>query len=213
MIRVTCPACQSKLNAKDELVGQTRKCPRCGTPVKIIPSKSGQPKTAPGPSASLVHVDPTPKLPVYRPPERLTRLSHYLICDRTRVVATWQNNGEGWMIRGDFGFVNAHRNQDKLPNQGDFELVEMQTVVEDGRLRLRGLQVFQLAARWALRNLARGDDAILKAVTGPGCLLRDQKTAVRRQIKEQFMQQVLEDSRAVLEYLANIDYHSPGASE
>jgi len=212
MIRVTCPACQSKLNAKDELVGQTRDCPRCGAPVKIIPSKSAPPKAASGPSNSLVHVDRTAKLPIYQPPERLPRLDRYLICDRTRVVATWQDNGEGWMIRGDFGFVNAHRNQDKLPSQGDFKLVQMRMVVEEGRLRLRGLQVFQLAPRWALRNLARGDDAILKAVTGPGCLLREQKTAVRQQIKEQFMQQVWEDSRAVLEYLANTDYHSPGTS-
>ena len=69
------------------------------------------------------------------------------------------------------------------------------------------------ARRWALVNLARGDDAILKAVTGPGCLLREQKTAIRQQVKEHFMPQVWENSRAVLEYLANSDYHSPGASE
>ena len=36
MIRVTCPHCGSKLNAKDELAGQTRKCPKCAQPVRIV---------------------------------------------------------------------------------------------------------------------------------------------------------------------------------
>ena len=213
MIRVTCPACQSKLNARDDLAGQTRKCPKCGTPVAIRPSKPSGRQSAPEAPASLVRVDQSANLPTYRPPERLSRFNHYLICDRSRVIATWQNDGEGWTIRGEFGFVNAHRNQEKLPNQGDFRLVEMRMRVEDERLRLHGLRVYQLANRWALLNLARGDDAILKAVTGPGFLLREQKHAIRQQIKEQFMQHVWEDSRAVLEYLANSDYHSAGTSE
>ncbi len=213
MIRVTCPACQSKLNARDDLAGQTRKCPKCGTPLAIQPGKPSGREAAPEPPASLVRVEKAAKLATYRPPERLSRLYHYLICDRTRVIAVWQNDGEGWMIRGEFGFINALRNQDKLPNQGDFRLVEIQMRVEDERLRLHGLRVYQLAKRWALLNLARGDDAVLKAVTGPGFLLREQKHAIRQQIKEQFMLQVWEHARAVLEYLANSDYHSAGPSE
>jgi len=213
MIRVTCPACQSKLNARDNLAGQTRKCPKCGTPVAIVPSRPSTRRTSPEPPSSLVRVDQSANLRTYRPPERLSRINHYLICDRTRVIAAWQNDGEGWTIRGEFGFVNAHRNQDKLPNQGDFRLVEIQMRVEDDGLRLHGLRVYQLAGRWALLNLARGDDAILKAVTGPGFLLREQKHAIRQQIKEQFMPQVWEHASAVLEYLANSDYHSAGPSD
>jgi hypothetical protein len=213
MIRVTCPACQSKLDAKDELAGQTRKCPKCGTPVAIPPDMPSGLRSVEEPVPSLVQVDQSAGLRTYRPPERLSRLDHYLICDRSRVIATWQNDGRGWLVRGEFGFASAHRNQDKLPSQGDFKLVELQMRMEGERLRLHGLRVYQLAQRWALVNLARGDDAILKAVTGPGFLFREQKHAVRQQIKEQFMQHVWEDSRAVLEYLANSDYHSPGPPE
>ena len=213
MIRVTCPACQSKLHARDSLAGQTRKCPKCGTPVAIGPSGPQTPTTAPESPSSLVRVDQSSSLPTHRPPERLSRANHYFICDRTQVIATWQNDGNGWMIRGDFGFVNAHRNQDKLPNQGDFRLVELQLRVDEEGLRLHGLRVYQLAKRWALLNLARGDDTVLKAVTGPGCLLREHKHAVRQQIKEHFMPQVWEQARAVLDFLANADYHSAGPSE
>ena len=30
---------------------------------------------------------------------RLNRQNRYVICDTTSVVATWQNDGRGWMIR------------------------------------------------------------------------------------------------------------------
>ena len=35
MIRVTCSNCGAKLNAKEKLAGQTRKCPKCSEPVLI----------------------------------------------------------------------------------------------------------------------------------------------------------------------------------
>jgi hypothetical protein len=152
-------------------------------------------------------------LPGYHPPKHLARLNCYYICDKAHVVATWENNGQGWMVRTDFGFAGAVRNQDALPAQGDFRLVELEMVLVGGMFRLRGLKVYQLARRWALTNLARGDDAILKTVTGPGGLLREQKHAVRQQLKTRFMRDVWADSLAVLDYLGNADYHSPGAMD
>lgn len=44
MIRLTCPVCQSKLNAKEGLAGQTRKCPKCGNPL-VIPATEDPPKS------------------------------------------------------------------------------------------------------------------------------------------------------------------------
>ena len=35
MLQITCPNCHSKLNAKEKLIGQTRNCPKCKTPVLI----------------------------------------------------------------------------------------------------------------------------------------------------------------------------------
>jgi len=208
MIQVICPGCGSKLNAKDELAGQTRRCPKCNTPV-LIPASLGGPVEAVG--AAL------PEQPIgllrAMPPERLVRHHRYLICDRTRVVATWEDNGHGWMILGDHRFVRALQNAERLPSQGDFKLVEVCLDSEGAPPRLRGLRVYQLAERWALVNLARGDDAILKSVAGPAGLLRDQKNAVRQHVKEQFTYDFWEDAQVVREYLANDDFHSGQVEE
>ena len=102
MIRVTCPHCGSKLNAKDELAGQTRKCPKCAQPFVVVPD--------PPPTLAEVAVAPPPDdppaksaseeaLPSLDLPERLNRDSHYLICDRAHLVAIWQNDGRGWMLK------------------------------------------------------------------------------------------------------------------
>jgi len=39
-IRVICKNCHSKIDAKDELLGQTRTCPKCKKPLKIEPESS-----------------------------------------------------------------------------------------------------------------------------------------------------------------------------
>jgi len=209
---VICPNCQAKLNAKEELVGQTRKCPRCSGLVEIkaveedaVP-KPHEPVSPTPPAgsqeASLGHADA---------PLRLVRLNRYLICDGSRVIATWENNGQGWRIRTDHGFASAARNPEKIPAQGDFRLVELKMATVNDELRLKAIQIYQLARRWALPGLARGDDLICKSIVGPGILLRSQKDAVRMQLQELLMRPVWGDAAEVLDYLANDDYHSHGA--
>ena len=58
-------------------------------------------------------------------PARLARLNRYLICDASKVIAAWENNGQGWRLKTDHGFVSAARNRDKIPGEGDFKLVEL----------------------------------------------------------------------------------------
>ena len=55
MIRVTCPGCGSTIGAKDELLGETRKCPKCGNQLVISPRASAN---APAP-ADLGITQPT----------------------------------------------------------------------------------------------------------------------------------------------------------
>ena len=210
MIRVICPHCQSKLNAKDDLVGQTRKCPKCSQPVKIVADAPATPSAA---RAEQPHVQISTDERLLTPelPERLNRESHYLICSKTHVVATWANNGAGWMYRAGPGLISVKRCRESLPSQGNFKLVELKfNVTPDEGKRLSGLATYQLASRWALTSLDQGDDAIVAKITDPGCLNRDQKNAVRQSLKDQFMRQVWADAAEVLEYLANADYHSPG---
>jgi hypothetical protein len=211
MIRITCPNCGSKLDAKDELVGQTRKCPKCAQPLQIVADSAadGIALDEP-PSDQHVQVSADKGLPVVDLPNRLNRESHYLICDKNRVVAMWENNGGGWMVRGGAGFLSARRNRDNLPAEGDFKLIELKfTMTPDGK-RLSGLASYQLVTRWALNVLDQGDDLIFEKITGLGCLNRDQKNAVRQALRDQFMRPVWQDAADVLDYLGNADYHSPG---
>ncbi len=213
MIRIICPGCGSKLNAKDELVGQTRKCPKCAQPV-LITAPAAEPVGAVAAEAAgptEIRPDSQEGLPPPPPlPTRLNRESHYLICDRTQLVAAWQNDGRGWMLRGGAGFLSAKRNRQDIPAHGEFQLVELKfTATPDGK-RLRGIASYQLVTRWALTALADGDDPIVTKITGQGCLNRDQKNAVRQALREQCMRPIWADAADVLEYLGNADYHSPG---
>ncbi|MEN6558050.1 MAG: hypothetical protein ABFC54_07710 [Thermoguttaceae bacterium] len=195
MIRITCPNCGSLLNAKDELIGQTRKCPKCAQPVQIIVDGG-------------IEVSKEPGLPVVDLPSRLHREHLYLICDRTHVIAMWENNGNGWMIRTAGGFSSARRNRDALPAEGDFKLVELKLNMTGEGKRLTGLASYQLVTRWALNALCQGDDIVLEKLTGLGSLNRDQKSSVRQLIREQFMRPVWEIAAEVLEYLSNADIHA-----
>ena len=224
MIRLTCPSCQASLNAKDELAGQTRKCPKCGATLQI-PGEVPETDEAAAPTdadaddwaglddvapnqhvhAALDHVLPKPERP-----ERLTRLNRYLICDKAHLFAMWEGNGQGWMLRTNAGFVKVGRNPDQLPSQGDYTLIELVMAMTDDGLRLQGIHCHQLAQRWALTTLDQDDHKILSRIDGPGQLTKDQKNVVQKFLREQFMREVWHDAREVLDYLSNLDYHSPG---
>ncbi len=227
MIRVTCESCGSKLNAKDELAGQTRKCPKCGTPILIAPPEDTEPEET-EPLATVAEatvVQATDDLEgdqhvqvsdgrsfdeQHEIPERLNRLNRYMICDKSRLVAAWENNGNGWMLKTNFGFISAMRNHEQIPSQGDFKLVELRMEMSDGGLRLIGLRVYQLAKRWALNKLERGDDDIVHAISKLGFLNKDQKGIIRKAIRDLFMRHVWAESDNVLDYLGSTDYHSAG---
>lgn len=219
MIRVICPHCSAKLNAKDELLGQSRNCPRCGNLVVIRPGDETAPPPAPTNSSATADPRSSPPEPSGAPTPtseglaRLSRSHFYLICDPSRIIATWENNGQGWRIRTEHGFASAARNPEKIPGQGDFKLVELRMDHGSGEMQLRGLRVYQLARRWALNALGRGDDGVCKSITGPGSLLRLQKNAVRAHLQERFMREVWGNAAEVLDYLSNDDYHSPGAGQ
>jgi hypothetical protein len=221
MIRFQCPSCGSTLNAKDSLAGLRRACPKCREAV-LIPSpveetaEIGATQADPGSPASSDAAEAAGESPAVAGlasrPTKLCRHFRYLICDRQRLLALWQNNGQGWQMRVDNGFASASRHGDRLPTEGDFKLIELRLSPDDGH-RLTGLRVYQLARRWALRQLPRSDDAILKSIVGPCGLFREHKLIVRQQLETWLMPEIWEDARAVVDYLSGPDGHSPGAGE
>jgi hypothetical protein len=214
VIRIVCPNCGSKLNAKRKLLGESRPCPKCKEPVKIAILENHEllpsiPLEEPDPNHPHLVGNKTP-LGNVRLIERLNRNFRYLICDRTSVLLAWANDGMGWMLKTNAGLVPVGRNPENLPTQGNFKLVELKLESREAGLHLLGLEVYQLAQRWALNCLDEGDDRICERVTGRGSLGREQKFAVRRMLRENFMPEVYERATAVLDYLANNDFHSSG---
>lgn len=206
---ITCPSCQARLKVSEQFAGRAGKCPRCGEIIQIKAAEAAS-EIAPAPP-NQQQESAGEEFPEIQQADKLVRNYHYLVCDRLGLVATWEANGQGWLIRSGTTFVRAVKNPDKLPAQGDFKLVELQLVHRpDGSQYLEGLHVYQLASRYALTRIERGDDAILGAIRGPGALTRDQKAAVFRYIREKFMRPIWEDNQALVEYLTNEDYHSPG---
>ncbi len=222
MIRVVCPQCESKFNAKDELAGKTRKCPKCGGSLKIPQPgqddptpKEKSPSQEPAVDTAVKHDSFNPaaeRLPTAPALTRLNRQNRYLIVDKTSVAATWKNDGRGWMIRLASGFSQAKPNRDALPAYGSFVLIELVMDHTDEGIRLTELKTYQLASRYAMTKLDKGDNEICEAISGLGHLLWEQKNAIRAIFPELFMRDVWGGAQEVLEFLANADYHSPGSA-
>jgi len=136
-----------------------------------------------------------------------------LILDREKVFALWETSREGWQLKIREGYISAARNPDKLPNLGEYVLVELVMSLTDRGMRLRGLACFKLASHWALTTLSQGDHRILTRIVGPASLNREQKSAVRDFLGKELMFEVLKDAQAVLDFLGNTDFHSHGAGD
>lgn len=208
VVRVTCQNCHSRINAKDELLGQTRRCPKCQTPILIEPDPALK---------SAVIVSETPALEGavqgetigerLQFPEKLEFTYRYYVLNQDRVLAMWETPN-GWLFNVGTGFSPAKRNLQAIPDQGTFALVELIIDQTDEGQRLKGLKVYQVAGRGALLAITRDENEILTKIKCPEPLSRVQKSALLTQIRKQFMFEFLSQAQAVLDYLSNDDFVS-----
>lgn len=219
VIRIQCAQCGSKLNAKSSLAGQTRKCPKCGGPITIPAAASGAAESPPAesppppaaPPAAGAAAEATPPAAPHEPqpiPRRLNRHHRYFICDKSRVVARWEANGQGWMLRNNTSFIPARAAPEQLATHGEFKLVELRLTHDDQGQHLVGLAFFKLVNRWPLINLDKGDDKILGSVTGRGPLTREQKSAVRQGLRDYVGRPIWAEAQDLLDFLGGNDGHS-----
>ena len=147
MIRIECPSCSAALKIPDELAGSKGRCPTCRGVVEIPAAQppASVPATVEKP-ISLAPAEPAADDGglTFKPPDRLGRKNHYLICNSRDVVATWQDDGRGWMVRVKDGFVKASQNPTQLPSMGNFVLIEIVITTEDFRQRLAAVNAFRL---------------------------------------------------------------------
>ncbi len=209
IFQIFCPSCGAKLNAKEELIGQTRNCPKCSKPVLIQreepPQESLTPLTFSEPSITAIPVGPgigeVGGL-IEGLPERLEYRNRYFVVGVDRMIAIWEP-GKSWQINVGNGFASAKKNPAAIPDQGAFALVELVIgPAEDGN-RLETLKIFKVSLRGALTSLYRDDDEILRKVDGPGLLTKNQKNVLMSYLQRNFMFEALAEAVEIRNILSD----------
>ena len=206
MIRVICEKCQSQLDAKDELLGQVRKCPRCQNPVTIVPVQEKDIPATPEIVSDII-INEVEGLKPGRFPSELDFRNKYCICSNDSVVAIWEL-GKGWSYKAGQGFVNAAKNRDIIPEKGDYTLVEIVVRESDDAKRPCEVNAYRLNSRWALPEIASGNDAILAKIQSESQLSSNQKNFVLDYLKTVYMPDFLYQSKELIRFLRDDDTES-----
>lgn len=197
-IRVICNSCGSKLNARDELRGQTRNCPKCGRPVLIEPVVSDSANDATNASdngnAGLKML-------------RMRQDNLYVILGADREIAYWKAN-EGWLINVGSGYQLSKRVPDRIPDVGNYVLVEGYVEQTDSGRRLKGLRFRALHGRGVLNALVRNETEILEKASEPTTLTQAQKRFLLEHIRKNYFFDFTEGSLEITEYLTGFDAHA-----
>ena len=183
VFQIRCPLCNSKLNAKANLIGQTRNCPKCKTPILI------QQPLATDTSADAGSV---------RPPQ-LEFNNRYFILNLDRMIAVWEGS-KGWYVNVGSGFAPVRSNLAAIPDQGVFAFVEM---TMDAGIP-QELLISKISSRGALTVLFRDAYAILGKLEGPTELSIIQKDVLLRHLRQMFMSSILDSADNVLAYLTSV---------
>ena len=183
--QIYCPSCNSKLNAKASLEGQTRNCPKCKTPVLIQRHFDSNDPAAESPE--MVSAVRTQQLEFH---------NRYFILSLDRVVAVWEGS-KGWSVNVGTGFAPARSNMTAIPDQGVFAFVEM--IMESGIPQK--LRISKISTRGALTVLYRDANAILGKLEEHVDLTAAQKDVLLRHLRQMFMSSVLDSADHVIAYL------------
>ena len=226
-IRVICKNCGSKIEAKDELLGQSRHCPKCKSVILIMPENKSVIET------QSVSIDTTTKtantyansdteheetviahtdvenqivydnmerLPTHDPPTKLLQNCRYFIFAHDRMLAAWEI-GKGWQYNTANGFVSAKINKDMLPSSGTFKFVEMIIEQHDTGKQLTAIRTFALSGKWAIPAIGREPEEILTKINGKAVMTKQQRQQLLAFIRKHYMPDFLQNAQAVYEFL------------
>jgi len=197
--QIVCPSCNSKLNAKVSLEGQTRNCPKCKTPILIQQHFDLDDPTAGMPESAAAEAD-------HVQVRQLEFQNRYFILGLDRVVAVWEGS-KGWYVNVGTGFASARTNMTAIPDQGVFAFVEM--VMESGIPQK--LVISKIASRGALMAIYRDAHAILGKLEEHVDLTVAQKDVLLRHLRQMFMASVLDSAGDVITYLMPLSPPEPAA--
>ncbi len=220
-IRVICGSCGSKIDAKDELRGQTRRCPKCRQPILIEPAaqpqaskpqpvKAAQSQAQPAktaqtaPNAASDAASPATEGLKMR---RLRPDDLYFVVGSDKLVAYWKS-GEGWMLNVGNGFSQVKRSPGLIPDLGEFVLAEGRVAQTDNGRRLKGLRFWSLTGRGVLLALGRAETEILEKAQFPTVPSGSQKRFILDQIRKLYFRDFTDDALEIVEFLTSFDSHS-----
>ena len=211
-ILVKCKNCGRKIEAKDELLGQTRHCPNCKSELLIVPNletdalsdnlsnNATETVTAQPADENQIVYDNLERLPTHDPPTKLQQNCRYFIFSHDRMIAAWEI-GKGWQFNTTNGFVNAKINKELLPNSGLFKFAEMMIAQLETGKQLSGIRTFSLAGKWAIPAIGREPEEILTKINGKAILSKPQRQQLLAFIRKHYMPDFLQNAKNVYEYL------------
>ena len=222
VIVVYCNGCGSKLNAKDELRGEIRNCPKCRKPILIEeeppkeePVEITDDMLIPPPTEGITMTLPTGPVIGGENVDRPFRLdfnNRYFVLGHDRLIAVWES-GKGWLVNVGGGFASAKKNVGAIPDQGTFILVELMIAeTELGRTPV-GLRLFRIIKRGALTALYRDESEILGVIEGAGSLSKPQKSVLLGYLQRNFMQTFFDNDPRIMDFLTNDDTTGNGVPQ
>lgn len=215
MIRVICQNCESKINAKDELLGQRRNCPKCKSPILIQPMETPAEQIhteTPQRSPEIIVNDGATLEASDGRPLRLLPLYRYFVLGFDRLVAHWES-AKSWQVNAGAGFANPRKNPELIPDQGTFAFVELAIKNTDEGQKMTGLRIFKITLRGALTSLGREEVEILSRLDGPGTLMKAQKNMLMGFLQKNYMFDFLSQGKVVTDYLMSEDITSSQVGE
>ena len=220
-IRVICGSCGSKIDAKDELRGQTRRCPKCRQPILIEPAaqpqaskpqpvKTAQSQAQPAKTAQTVPNAASDAASPATEGLKMRRLRPddlYFVVGSDKLVAYWKS-GEGWMLNVGNGFSQVKRSPGLIPDLGEFVLAEGRVAQTDNGRRLKAMRFWSLMGRGVLLALGRGETEILEKAQFPTVPSGAQKRFILDQIRKLYFRDFTDDALEIVEFLTSFDSHS-----
>ena len=149
---------------------------------EALAAESGLARTT-APAAGIHHGDGSD----VHVPKHLDVMSHYMICNHKDIIARWQSDGRGWLVRVKDGFARASTVANHIPQFGKYVLIEVGVERRDDGIHLRAVTAFRLQEHYALTKLVHGDDQILGTVTGVGELSPQQRSHVKSLVHQKFL--------------------------
>jgi|GEM_PF-4344006 len=142
-------------------------------------------------------------------PLHLRHSAHYYIFNDQKILATWKNNGRGWLWQAADTELPAAKAREEMPNSGNFFFAELDFEKNDaGKETPVALTVYKLIHDYALRALGGSPEDILPKIQGHSGLVTRLKAVLLKGIRAKTLEDPLADAPKIYDFLRSSDFHT-----